>query len=162
CACSRCSLAMVSKQEECFCCQDIDRCCEKLEELQDENLNCITKHHGFRAVCLDKWVLEIAAIGLKTRKRRSYVIMRTEGRTSEAQFFRSVAYRQFYRLIWQYNGNLKRLPLPCCVYHAIRSEFPSEDGNYRGFLEEDEDEDEETETESDEEDKVCMVWGLFH
>jgi len=69
-----------------------------------------------------------------------------------SRFFRSVAYRQFYRLIWQYNGNLKRLPLPCCVYNAIRSEFPSEDGNYRGFLEEDEEEDEETETESDEED----------
>lgn len=54
------------------------------------------------------------------------------------RFYRSVAYRQFFRLVWVYAGNAKRLPLPCCVYNAIRCEFPEEDGIYNGFLEEDE------------------------
>lgn len=66
------------------------------------------------------------------------------------RFFRSVAYRQFYRFIWQYEGNCKRLPLPCCVYNSIRTEFPSEDGNYKGFIEEEESNAvEESESDSD-------------
>lgn len=58
--------------------------------------------------------------------------------TFSSRFYRSVAYRQFFRLIWDYAGNSQRLPLPCCVYNAIRSEFPEDDGVYRGFQEEDE------------------------
>jgi hypothetical protein len=54
-------------------------------------------------------------------------------------------------LIWEYQGNLKRLPLPCCVYNAIRSEFTSEDGSYKGFLVEDKEEEEEEESETDSE-----------
>jgi len=61
-----------------------------------------------------------------------------------------VAYRQFFRFIWKFEGVTKRLPLPCCVYNAIRSQFPSDDGNYCGFLEEDDDEGElESDLESD-------------
>ena len=32
----------------------------------------------------------------------------------------SVAYRQFVRLVWEYVGKSNRLPLPCCVYNAIK------------------------------------------
>lgn len=49
------------------------------------------------------------------------------------RFFRSVSYRQFFRLVWGYTGCSKRIPLPCCVYNAIRAEFPSEQGDYHGF-----------------------------
>ena len=60
------------------------------------------------------------------------------------RFLRSVAYRQVFRFIWGYMGNDVRKPLPSCIYSAIRSEFPSQDGNYKGFQEE-EDAIEETE-----------------
>ena len=65
------------------------------------------------------------------------------------RFLRSVSYRQFTRLLWDYLGNSKRYPLPCCAYNAIRKAFPSDDGRYRGF-EEEEVEEEEGEGEDDE------------
>jgi len=41
-----------------------------------------------------------------------------------------------------------RTPLPACIYNAIRKEFPSETGEYKGF-EEEEDESLEEEDEDD-------------
>ena len=57
------------------------------------------------------------------------------------RFLRSVAYRQLpvVRLVWEYVGMSNRLPLPCCVYNAIRSAFPTAGDQYCGY-EEDEDE----------------------
>ena len=52
------------------------------------------------------------------------------------RFLRSVAYRQFTRLLWDYLGSSKRYPLPCCAYSEIRKQFPSEDGSYHGFEDE--------------------------
>lgn len=52
------------------------------------------------------------------------------------RFLRSVAYRQFTRLLWDHLGSSKRYPLPCCAYSEIRKQFPSEDGNYCGFEDE--------------------------
>ena len=56
------------------------------------------------------------------------------------RFLRSVAYRQFVRLVWEYVGKSNRLPLPCCVYNSIRSAFPTAEEHYHGYEEEDEDE----------------------
>jgi hypothetical protein len=42
-------------------------------------------------------------------------------------------------------GSSNRTPLPACVYHAIRKEFPSEDGSYKGFEEEEIEEEVENE-----------------
>ena len=53
-----------------------------------------------------------------------------------SRFLRSVAYRQVVRFIWDYMGCSKRIPLPSCIYHAIRAEFPSDNGDYHGFQEE--------------------------
>ena len=53
------------------------------------------------------------------------------------RFLRSVAYRQFVRLVWEYVGKSNRLPLPCCVYNAIRSAFPTAEDQYHGYEEED-------------------------
>lgn len=48
-----------------------------------------------------------------------------------------------------------RTPLPACIYNAIRKEFPSETGSYKGFeVEEEEEEDESLEEEEDEDDSV--------
>jgi len=72
------------KPEECFCCLEMERCREKMEVIEMED-TCITEHPGFENVCLDKWVLETAAIGLKTKSRRSYVSLHKERKTSEAE-----------------------------------------------------------------------------
>ena len=56
------------------------------------------------------------------------------------RFFRSVAYWQFTRLLWDFTGRSRHYPLPCCAYTKIRKQFPDENGQYHGF----EDDDEET------------------
>ncbi|KAK3702466.1 hypothetical protein QZH41_012000 [Actinostola sp. cb2023] len=43
CHCSQCSVELVAKPEECFCCTEIDRCKEILEELDIDEC-CITSH----------------------------------------------------------------------------------------------------------------------
>lgn len=79
CKCTHCSLEYITKREECFCCHDIDRCQEKIQKLvesgNEEPLDCITLHPGFVSGCLDEWVLEIAAIGLKTKKNKRYTVL---------------------------------------------------------------------------------------
>ncbi|XP_020911892.1 uncharacterized protein LOC110249658 [Exaiptasia diaphana] len=112
-------------------------CMDRMNELEEEVV-CITNHSASKTICLDKWVLEVAAIGLKTRKNKSYTVLRKKGLASEPEFLRSVAYRQFFCFIWDFTRNSTRLPLPCCVYHIIRETFPSDNGNYRGFIEDDE------------------------
>ncbi|XP_031556634.1 uncharacterized protein LOC116293356 [Actinia tenebrosa] len=134
-----------------FCCADIDRCQEKLNHLVEEGPgeppSCITAQPGFSSGCLDEWVLEVAAVGLRTRKNQRYASFYEQGRATKSQFLRSVPYRQFTRLVWEYLGNSKRLPLPYYAYNAIRARFPSEDGEYKGFKEEEEDEDEQNDSE---------------
>ena len=49
------------------------------------------------------------------------------------RFLRSVAYRQFTRLLWDFIGSLRHYPLPCCAYRKIRKHFPAENGQYNGF-----------------------------
>ena len=49
------------------------------------------------------------------------------------RFLRSVAYRQFTRLLWDYIGSSRRYPLPNCAYSKIRKHFAAENGQYRGF-----------------------------
>jgi hypothetical protein len=46
---------------------------------------CITMHPGFRAVCLDRWVLRAAGIGLKTRNNRRYTALFDQGLKTEAE-----------------------------------------------------------------------------
>ena len=38
---------------------------------------------GFSDVCLNRWVLHTAGIGLKTKAKKSYTTMLTEGNTAE-------------------------------------------------------------------------------
>ncbi|KAK3735917.1 hypothetical protein QZH41_009146, partial [Actinostola sp. cb2023] len=116
CKCSNCTLDLVVKCDECRCCMEVDRCREKMEEI-DEEESCIIDHVAFY--------------------KRLY--------------FRSVAYRQFVRLVWEYVGAGKRLPLPCCVYNAIRKAFPDPENFYKGYEEEEEEEEEEDNDDDSEE-----------
>ena len=77
CKCSNCSLEFVVKPDECRCCTEVNRCSEKMEEIDMEGA-CITAHSGFDAVCLNTWVLQTAGVGLKTRRNKSYSTMMTQ------------------------------------------------------------------------------------
>ena len=70
------------KHEECRCCLEVNRCVERMEELGKEG-DCIASHPGFADVCLNRWVLHTADIGVKTRQKRSYTAMLTRGDTAE-------------------------------------------------------------------------------
>ena len=66
CFCSNCSTDLTTKAEECQCCQEIDRCGEVMEQFGDRQ-RCITLHPGFQDVCLNKHVLEIAALSRRLK-----------------------------------------------------------------------------------------------
>ena len=51
----------------------------------NKETSCITSHPGFQDVCLNKYVLEVAAIGLKTRRGKSYTRMFVDGQRGEAE-----------------------------------------------------------------------------
>ena len=48
----------MATNEEYVCCMEITEVVEKLKELGDPNLVCITSHPGFSPVCLNTWVLQ--------------------------------------------------------------------------------------------------------
>ena len=53
------------------------------------------------------------------------------------RFLRSVAYGQYVRLVYEYVGTSRRIPLPNCVtYNRIRKAFPNADGEFVGYEEE--------------------------
>ncbi|CAH3179583.1 unnamed protein product [Porites lobata] len=133
CSCSNCSVSLVTKAQECICCKEIDRCEEVMEEAIGDRTVCITLHPGFESVCLNRHVLEVAALGLKTRAGKSFTTVLGQSNKSDDEFLRSVAYRQFTRLLWSYIGSSRRYPLPCCAYNKIRKQFRSQNGRYRGF-----------------------------
>ena len=54
------------------------------------------------------------------------------------RFFRSVSYWQFSTMVYGVLG-AKRIPLPACVYHSIRKQFPlNKDEEHAGFEPDDE------------------------
>ncbi|XP_028419305.1 uncharacterized protein LOC114545162 [Dendronephthya gigantea] len=140
CECGNCSLDMIVKPEECRCCMEISQCRDKMYEHEDEgHQKCIVDHPGFNDVCLNEWVLEIASLGLKTKGHRNYNSVFREGQKTRAEFLRAVSYRQLVRLVWDFTGSSRHIPLPCCCYKRIRSTFPNtDDRDYTGF-EDDED-----------------------
>ncbi|CAH3159432.1 unnamed protein product [Porites lobata] len=132
CTCWNCSVDIATKKEECICCKEIDRAGEVMENIERAG-DCITLHPGFQDVCLNRWVLEVASLNLKTKAGKSYRAIFNQGRKTESEFLPSVSYRQFTRLLWEFTGSSKRHPLPCCAYKVIRTAFLSEDGQYHGF-----------------------------
>lgn len=135
CKCGNCNVALLQNISECYCCCELEGCEESIKSdlvLQDlapdVNLTCITEHPGFQPVCLQKWSLRLAADKFKTKGKERY---RQTG--SEESFLRSVAYREFSRLVYGLLGK-KRVPLPACAYTAIRKAFPvSKEDEFTGF-----------------------------
>ncbi|XP_074621044.1 uncharacterized protein LOC141879670 [Acropora palmata] len=135
CKCSNCSLECITKPEECRCCMDMDRCTERMAEVEKDG-QCITAHPGYAACCLNTWVLSTAAISLRTMAQKTYSATKIEKNAAESEFMQSVAYRQFVRLVYAYVGASRRVPLPNCVYNSIREAFPNVDSEYKGYEEE--------------------------
>ncbi|KAK2549703.1 hypothetical protein P5673_029831, partial [Acropora cervicornis] len=92
CKCSNCSLECITKPEECRCCMDMDRCTERVAEVEKDG-QCITAHPGYAACCLNTWVLSTAAISLRTMAQKTYSATKIEKNAAESEFMRSVAYR---------------------------------------------------------------------
>ncbi|XP_029183407.2 uncharacterized protein LOC114951365 [Acropora millepora] len=135
CSCGNCSRAALHNINECYCCQELDGCKEAMcsdivvQDIPDGTvLKCVIQHPGFNAVCLEKWSLRMAVERLKTRDKKRY---RQTG--SEESYLRSIAYREFCRLVYGFLGK-RRIPLPACAYTSIRKQFPlGADENYTGF-----------------------------
>ena len=72
------------RAEECRRCMEVNRCIERMEEVE-KDVQCITMHPGFGSVCLERWVLQTAGIGLKTKFKKSYTTMLTLGYRAEAE-----------------------------------------------------------------------------
>ncbi|KXJ04691.1 hypothetical protein AC249_AIPGENE8351 [Exaiptasia diaphana] len=61
CKCDHCQI--MDHEVECVCCQEINEVLEKnqnVSEVENIQISCITDNPGFKAVCLNQWVLEAA------------------------------------------------------------------------------------------------------
>ena len=112
CFCSNCSVDLATKAEECQCCLEIDRCGEVMEQFGDPK-RCITFHPGFQDVCLSKHVLEVAALGLKTKAGKSYKTLFLQGQRTEEEKVYFLHYctnnilfydQPFNKLAWDYHS----------------------------------------------------------
>ncbi|CAH3145123.1 unnamed protein product [Porites lobata] len=135
CTCGKCERDLLTNISECYCCKELEGCVESLtseivlEDLEEgQELCCVTEHPGFSPVCLEKWSLRLAGGKYRTKAREYY-----KKTGSEERYLRSIAYREFTRLVHGYLGK-RRIPLPACAYTAIRKAFPSkEDEPMTGF-----------------------------
>eukprot|EP00795_Rhopilema_esculentum_P015952 gene15952-7282_t len=122
CVCGNCHTEFLVNPKECQCCQEMDMCKLALNEFQvveelGQAPQCITVHPGFNPVCLTRWALYTLADQFKTRQNSRY---RSLG--SENKFLRALAFRAFTGLVYGKLG-ARRVPLPACAYHAIRTKF---------------------------------------
>ncbi|XP_077558779.1 P2X purinoceptor 7-like [Haemaphysalis longicornis] len=120
CACNHC--IPMGEAIECLCCREIPEIRRRLRRHQ-----CVTLTRKFKAVCLDRAVLEVA---LKQRRRR---LPPAGDRDSRNRALRHAAFMQFALLTWGRLGKGKRRVLPSCVVTAVRSKYPSVTGQYSGF-----------------------------
>lgn len=79
CTCGNCSREPLINISECYCCKEIEGCCEALtseivlNDLEEgQELRCITEHPGFRPVCLEKWSLRLASGKYRTKGKQAY------------------------------------------------------------------------------------------
>ena len=88
----------------------------------------VTAADALSLVCLNRVVLNVAV------KDRNDLFGRNDNPESN-QTLRHTAYRQF--VLWRHGrlGAGNRIVIPSCVVWSIRGRFPSEDGQYTGFLE---------------------------
>ena len=141
CSCECCQI--LDREAECICCQEVEQIVHKnnevfLEENPPQNppnlrsYRCITDNPGFQAVCLNRWVLQVAWFQYK----QQYGNTAYEG--PEHKILRHTAYRQLVRWCWGVLGKDIRVVLPSCAVSCIRAHFPppgdEENFEFVGFL----------------------------
>eukprot|EP00794_Sanderia_malayensis_P011529 gene11530-12719_t len=130
CKCGHCKTEKREGPAECKCCEENAGRTTALFDVEvveeyGKVPECVTLHPGFDAAGLSKWTLRLACEKYRTQLYARYARM-----TSELKFMRAVAYRQFTQLVHGRLGE-KRIPLPACAYHVIRTKFPTKE--HAGF-----------------------------
>eukprot|EP00057_Strongylocentrotus_purpuratus_P000404 XP_001175945.2 PREDICTED: uncharacterized protein LOC752337 [Strongylocentrotus purpuratus] len=117
CSCNGGCEAMPTARES-VCCKEVEKVIKKMDEyMENNNLKCITEHPGFRTVCLDEHVLDVAYY----QYRQQYDIEMS----ANDERYQLVAHRQLARWCWEYLGRHVGVPLPSCAVVKIRQAFPS-------------------------------------
>ena len=112
--------------KECICCWEIQHC----DELRWDTA-CITLNENFQYVALNKEILEMS---IAQSRIGSGLVPGDKKRNNS--HLRNQAYKNFAHWILRNDiQKCKRIVLPSCVVAMIRKCFPSNDGNYTGFLE---------------------------
>ena len=75
-------MEFVVQHEERRCSMEIDRCRERMAQVEKDE-ECVSWRPGFESVCLNRWVLETAAIEVKTKQKKAYTTLFAEGNTTE-------------------------------------------------------------------------------
>ena len=95
CTCGNCSRELLINISECYCCKEIEGCCEALtseivlNDLEEgQELHCITEHPGFRPVCLEKWSLRLASGKYRTTGKQAYKKTGSEERCGGFSLYR--------------------------------------------------------------------------
>lgn len=112
---------------ECVCCREIPEVNTRIQEEEDDEqtkITCITEHSGFSPICINRHTLRTAYFAYRDRY----------GDRNDAihERYRYVGYRQFVRWCWGHLGKNILVVLPACVVTKIRSNYPNDDGKYKG------------------------------
>ena len=113
----------MDREEECICCREIQEVLNKNDEVFEKEkpetpYSCITDNPRFRAVCLDRWVLQVACFQYKQQYGKNSF----EG--AKHKINRHVAYMQLVRWCWGVIGNDIRVVFSSCAVSCIRAHFP--------------------------------------
>ena len=65
---------------------EVERCCERMADVEKDDER-VTSHPGFESVCLYRWVLATAAMGLKTKQKKASATLLAEGTSSLLYLF---------------------------------------------------------------------------
>lgn len=123
CGPGRCSI--MATAQECVCCWEIPYC----DPLRGDSA-CVTLNDNFSHVALNKDILEMAAAS-----RRISHGLPPGNPNRKTSHLRNQAYKNFAHWILRNDARKHhRIPLPSCVVNSIRSQFPSNDGIYTGYL----------------------------
>jgi hypothetical protein len=65
---------------------EIQACRDKMYRFEtEEESKCIREHPGFNEIVLNEWVLEHAALGLKTKGHKSYASVFQQGQKTRSE-----------------------------------------------------------------------------
>eukprot|EP00112_Aurelia_sp_Birch-Aquarium-sp1_P021545 Seg5830.2 transcript_id=Seg5830.2/GoldUCD/mRNA.D3Y31 product="hypothetical protein" protein_id=Seg5830.2/GoldUCD/D3Y31 len=104
------------------CCWDVQEALGKLTfEGIAEETPCVTMHPDYAALTNHTVLKQVGPL-LKDRNGRGY---RRRGNQSENDYARAVGYRWIARWLFGYMGWDNTRPLPACIYHNLRTRFPT-------------------------------------